>query len=314
MIWIDTDGGVDDALAIAAVAKIVSERDLVFSTVFGNVSARQAAHNVSKLLQLLHIDAPIFVGADRASDNFVRYATDIHGPDGLGDAVGEVGPDEQLTVLSHDLPQFSKRRGHDTESINILSIGPATNIPLIATSLGSKRVSGITMMTGAIFDRGNITEHAEFNLYNDPDALTDVLALGVPVTIVPLDICRKVIFNREDLPSLSAFGSAEELLTEAHRFYMASYQKTDGIRGCFPHDTIALLSMMYPSKFDFWNIPFDLENSGERRGKMQFRVNGKHHARFCLGGDLLWVRQLMNSWSFPVAELTGTQSELVPLV
>lgn len=297
MIWIDSDGGVDDALAIAVACKIVSGHKIAFSTVFGNVSARQAAHNIRTLLHRLGVDAPILVGAERASDGFAQSATDIHGLDGLGNVIGEVRPDEQFDSLSESIESPLERARWLNEDVHILSIGPATNIPSIARMLGSERISGITMMTGAIFDKGNITEDAEFNAYNDPIALANILHSGIPITIVPLDICRKLIFRREDLTSLSTFGAAAPMLSEAHKFYMASYEQAEGISGCFPHDTIALLSMLYPSKFNFWRIPFDVDSSTDHRGQLRFDINGAYHARFCLGGDLRWVRQFMRSWS-----------------
>jgi inosine-uridine nucleoside N-ribohydrolase len=312
MIWIDTDGGVDDALAIAAAGKLVAGSDLVFSTVFGNVSARQAAHNVQRLLQLLDVTAPVLRGAECASDGFVHYATEVHGADGLGNSVGAVGADTQFAALADELPKIAERLKRETDPIRILGIGPASNIPAIAEAIGAKSIGGITVMAGAIFDRGNITEHAEFNLYDDPDALAQTLALGVPVTIVPLDICRKIIFNRADLAGLSAFGPAQEMLTRAHQFYMSSYRETEAIDGCFPHDLIALLSMIYPSRFEFSDIPFDLETSGPRRGKMRFQVSGKHHARFCLGGDLAWVRRLLRTWSFPAIEPLQSRTAAAP--
>jgi inosine-uridine nucleoside N-ribohydrolase len=302
MIWIDTDGGVDDALAIAAAARLVAGSDLVFSTVFGNVSARQAAHNVQRLLQLFGVTAPVLVGAECASDGFVRHAAEVHGADGLGNSVGAVGADTPFAPLADELPKIAERLRRETDPIRILGIGPATNIPAIAGAIGAERIGGITLMSGAIFDRGNITEHAEFNLHNDPGALAQTLGLGVPVTIVPLDMCRKIIFNRSDLSGLSAFGPAQELLSRAHQFYMSGYRETEAIDGCFPHDLITLLSMIYPSRFEFSDLPFDLETSGPRRGKMRFQVNGKYRARFCLGGDLAWVRRLLRAWSFPAIE------------
>jgi inosine-uridine nucleoside N-ribohydrolase len=301
-IWIDTDGGVDDALAIATATRLVAGGDLVCSTVFGNVSARQAACNVQKLLQLLEVSVPVMVGAERASDGFVRYAADVHGADGLGNSIGAVAADVSFASLARELPGISQRLKHQNDPIRILGLGPGTNIPAIVKAVGAEQIGGITLMTGVIFDRGNITDHAEFNLYNDPAALLQTLDLGIPVTIVPLDICRKIIFSRADLVGLAAFGAAQEMLTRAHEYYMAGYRETEGIDGCFPHDTVALLSMIYPSRFEFYNIPFDIEVTGEHRGKMRFDPGGKHQARFCLGGDLAWVRRLMCSWSLPVAE------------
>jgi inosine-uridine nucleoside N-ribohydrolase len=304
MIWIDTDGGVDDALAIAVASKLVKSEDLVFSTVFGNVSVRQATHNVKALLRLLDLDAPIFLGADRASDDFSVSAAHIHGADGMGGAVGEVEMSDGFPSLRPELPDFVRRRRIDGRSVHILGIGPATNIPSIVECIGRDRICGITMMAGALFDRGNITGDAEFNLYSDPSALAHVLSLGVPVTIVPLDLCRKIVFRRDDVAGLTAFGNAGQLLVDAHRFYMSSYENTDGVFGCFPHDTIALLALLYPSRFDFWELPFDIDVSGEHRGRMRFRPEGKYRARVCLGGDLPWVRKLTRSWVLPKVELS----------
>jgi purine nucleosidase len=299
MIWIDTDGGVDDALALAVASKIVPPRGLVISTVYGNVSAKQAAFNVQRLMELLGVQVPVLVGAESALDGFVHQGTAIHGTDGVGNLIGPFDPHARFSRLHDELSRYSAQGGN----VRILAIGPATNIPAIIEAVGKDRIAQVTVMAGAILDRGNTTPDAEFNLYNDPEALARVIASGVPLTIVPLDICRKVILAPDQLPGLAAFGKAEDMLVHAHQFYMARYKDRDRIDGCFPHDTIALLSMMYPSRFDFWQLPFELDLAGDSRGKMRFRLGGKYSARFCLGGDLKWVRRLFDKWSLPTPEI-----------
>lgn len=295
MIWVDTDGGVDDALAISLLCRLLRHDEIAISTVFGNVSAKQAAHNVSVLLEKLGTDVSIAVGSEASIDSFARNATSIHGNDGMGNVVGSPKHMQSFVKLADRLKDI-QRSCNRRAPLTILGIGPATNIPSLISAYGARYVTTIVMMCGTIFDRGNITPDAEFNLYNDPLSFAETLESGPPVTIVPLDLCRKIIFQRSALHALSAFGSASELLVRAHDFYMTSYKNTDYIDGCFPHDTIALLVALYPSKFMSWTLRFNLEFSGSKRGAMRFSDNGKYTARFCLGGDLSWVRALLNTW------------------
>jgi len=154
-------------------------------------------------------------------------------------------------------------------------------------------LSRIVLMTGVVFDVGNITDAAEFNAWSDPDALIDTLATGAPITIVPLDVCRKVQLSRE---TIVGWRSREKtplmrLLSDAHLHYVKSYRASEGIDGCFPHDTLAVLAAAYPEQFVHLDGEVTVETSGAARGRTRFVRTESGRIRVVMGGRLAWVRE-----------------------
>jgi purine nucleosidase len=290
---IDSDGGVDDALCVALAAQLLSPEQLTLASVFGNVEVAQASSNLALLAQLSGIEgAVIWEGAAQALDGFAETATEVHGDDGLGgvSAATSVLP-RQVRPLGELLANLEQRRG----AYKLLAIGPATNIPVMIEALGGQ-ISEITLMSGSVFDVGNVTPAAEFNAFNDPAALNEVVRSGLPVRIVPLDLCRKVIFERANLPCLKKLGRISDVLIPAHEHYMTGYREWDGIDGCFPHDSIALLVSLFPDRFYSLGLDVEAETVGENRGRLNARrINPESQTRVFLGGDLKWVRALFNS-------------------
>ena len=290
---IDSDGGVDDALCVALAAQLVAPEQLVLSSVFGNVGVAQASSNLALLAQLSGMtDAVIWEGAAQALDGFAETATKVHGDDGLGGASSRFSlSPPQIRPLGAFLAGSKPEPG----AVKLLAIGPATNIPAMIEALGG-RISEITLMSGSVFDAGNVTKAAEFNAFNDPLALNEVLRSGLPVRLVPLDLCRKIVFERAGLPCLKKLGRIADLLIPAHEHYMAGYQEWDGIEGCFPHDSIALLVSLFPERFTSFGLDIEAETSGENRGRLEVRgLDPESPIRVFLGGDLKWVRSLFNT-------------------
>jgi inosine-uridine nucleoside N-ribohydrolase len=151
-------------------------------------------------------------------------------------------------------------------------------------------------MSGAFFDRGNITDCAEFNAYNDPQALAAVLSAGVPVTLVPLDLCRKVLLTLDHIRAYSASTLVDGApITAALQEYAKAYEHWEGIKGCFPHDAIALLVMLRPDQFFIIDAEVSVDANADNRGCTRVNAIGgsRANARLALGGDLKWVRQMI---------------------
>jgi purine nucleosidase len=89
----------------------------------------------------------------------------------------------------------------------VLALGPLTNIAAIALARPdlAARISDLTWMGGGITS-GNHTASAEFNAYADPEALAIVIAHGLPLRMVDLDLCRKVPATPDDVPPLRGAG------------------------------------------------------------------------------------------------------------
>jgi purine nucleosidase len=293
---IDTDMGVDDALALAVSHTLPDVRITGVSTVFGNVSRDQASRNAGLLLRLLYGDAPplLIAGADRARDGSTRDATSVHGVDGLGGATAALPPG----LLQGPTPPGLDRLSPAPRQVTLLAIGPATNLPDLVRRLG--HVERIVIMAGAFFDTGNMTADAEFNALCDPEALAETLALGVPTLLVPLDVCRKVQLARATAQAWrsAAPSPAADLLATSHMHYMDHYASWEGIDGCFPHDTIAALVARWPHAFFRLRGQVTVEMAGVGRGRTRLMEDPSSPVEVVTGGSLKWVRDGLPTLAF----------------
>jgi len=196
-IMIDCDVGVDDALALI-LAFHSPELDVKAVTgVNGNVPLKQVFENIQKVLRLIRPkNTPLIAkGADRPLKGRTVHAYSVHGKDGLGgakiDRRGEEEwqlfpgrADELITTMARQYP----------DEITLIATAPLTNLALALRrdKEGMGKLKGIAIMGGAVRTRGNITPHAEFNVFSDPWAAKIVLESGLPITLVPLDVTHQV--------------------------------------------------------------------------------------------------------------------------
>ncbi len=243
--------------------------------------------------------AVVWEGASTASDGFTIDATHVHGSDGLGGVTAAMlAHDTNTAPLDALLAKL--RASSNAHKFKLLGIGPATNIPRLIEAIGLENIEDVTLMAGSVFDTGNITASAEFNLYSDPGAFNDVVASGARTTIVPLDLCRKVVFERRNLASLKKIGPVSDMLIPAHEFYMSKYLEWEGIDGCFPHDSIALLVSLFPRRFVTVAVEVEALTDQQNRGKLTVkRLSPDSPVRACLGGYLKQVRDLFNTGIMP---------------
>ena len=201
---IDTDPGVDDAIAILMALAAPEVEVLGLTTVGGNVALARTTRNALALLQAAgRSDIPVAKGASRPLRGKFKYAPQFHGPGGLSHRLPEptVGTiDGTALQLLDDL--LSRTPGDAV----LVALGPLTNL---ARLLWERRAAlnqarNIVVMGGAVNAPGNVTPKAEFNIYCDPVAAEVVLSSGLPITFVDLAACRQVAINREQAMGLSS--------------------------------------------------------------------------------------------------------------
>jgi pyrimidine-specific ribonucleoside hydrolase len=192
---IDTDPGVDDAVALALAVASPEADLLAVTTVFGNAPVASTTANACRLLALLgRPDVPVAAGADRPlAHPCSRGAQAWHGADGLGGRaatlpVPTTRPDPRGAVgLMADVLRSA------AEPVTIVPIGPLTNIAaLLDAHPGlAPRIGRIVAMGGSL-GAGNTAGGAEFNVGSDPEAAHRVLTQdAVPTTLVPLDLTTR---------------------------------------------------------------------------------------------------------------------------
>ena len=169
---IDTDGGIDDAIALLMILAYPNVHLEAVTTVAGNVSLAQATQNIKTVLDVANAPLyPIYAGCIYP---LLRYqsldATDVHGDDGLG-GTGRADS-RRTTEMEHASLALIRLAKQHSGRLTLLTLGPLTNLA-VAIRLDPqflKHFERIVMMAGAVDTRGNTSAAAEFNIMVDPEA------------------------------------------------------------------------------------------------------------------------------------------------
>jgi inosine-uridine nucleoside N-ribohydrolase len=282
------DTGVDDALAII-FALHAAEIDIIgITTVSGNISSKQAALNTQFIINQFAVKEypPIAVGSNE-SLTYRRPSSllGIHGFDGLGGAYmpqSEKRPFEKMDAVDFMLSSAKKYKSQ----LSIVATGPLTNI---ARAIQKDRsammgVGRIYFMGCAIEREGNINEHAEFNAYFDPAALSIVLKSKIPVIVFPLNITEKVHLRKKTLQSyMEAYLNKGRLLGAITNTYMEYHKRRYGFLGCFMHDTLPVIYLVKPTLFELEDKYLSVDvSSGGSAGKVTVDRAGENRTKVAL--------------------------------
>lgn len=251
---IDTDGGVDDALAIV-MALNSDQVDLKAITVLaGNIDVHQAAQNVLRVIDIVGPKQMPLVakGCTKPLVNPPFNAVGIHGADGLGELHQFKQADgspryPELTVepFSEDAIKVLLEAAQEYgRNLTIVALGPLTNL---ATALERdaatlQKVGRIVIMGGAVKVPGNISAAAEFNFFVDPHAAQVVMESGIPLTLVGLDVAMKAPLARQDVEAYAQKHPSQvsQFIVDCTGIYMAFYRDNEGFHGCYLHDPLAV--------------------------------------------------------------------------
>lgn len=252
-IIIDTDPGIDDAMAIHMAFADPRLDVLGLTSIFGNVTIDKATRNALVLAEMAHYKTVVSQGALVPRRRPPEPPADfVHGGEGFGD-VAPITP--QGTAISQIAAHYlcETCAAHPGEII-ICAVGPLTNLaaaldhdPAIVDN-----VKAVVVMGGAAASHGNVSNLAEANIWNDPDAAECVFAAAWPVTMVGLDVTEKAQCTPADFATLAEQApTIGGFLNAATQFYFDFHENKTGIRSCFMHDPSAVLAITDPDYFDF---------------------------------------------------------------
>ncbi|HPD28508.1 MAG TPA: nucleoside hydrolase [Phycisphaerae bacterium] len=267
-VLIDTDMGVDDAVAIALALSSSEIQVAGLVSVAGNVSIEQATANIGRLLGgLVPESLPQVARGLGQRVSQLRDATHVFGEDGLGGIELAVPPDFAPGEFLELYERLAEQHGH---SLTVLALGPLTNLAAVLQEKPEvlAKVGQIVVMGGAIWCPGNVTRWAEFNFYRDPAAAAAVLSAGLPLTVVPLDVTRQVAMDESHTAHLSRGGTrAGDLLGRMIRLPMER-ETADALPGSFVvHDAVAMGVLLWPKLFMRSRMGLEVIVSGEQAGR-----------------------------------------------
>ena len=278
-VLIDTDPGIDDALALLLAFSSPELKVEGVTTVVGNVSLELANLNALKMLEFLGAtDVPVSPGASKPLACEAVDGVDIHGQTGLGEAVL---PEPQMRLDGRSAVQLIKEKAEELgDRLTIIPLGPLTNIaeafraePGIADEIG-----GLVIMGGAYsltpYGHGNVNAVAEYNIWHDPEAAKIVFDSGVPVKAVGLDVTT----NPMNRLSPEMFGEIESLDTSRARLVADICR--DLVRrfdGLSLHDPLAVAVAVDPSLVETKRFKVDVETAGHLTRGMTVVDRRRYH-------------------------------------
>jgi purine nucleosidase len=256
---IDTDPGVDDALALMLAIK--SERfDLqAITTVCGNATIEDVTRNAQYVLERLgRTDLPLYSGAAcplvRALETSV-----VHGPRGLGNIHPAGAPSLTGSAVEKILELVDANPGE----ITLVALGPLTNVAqaIRTNPQAMSHVREIAMMGGAIQVPGNMNRVAEFNFFVDPEAAAIVFRFPVAKTIVPLDACNQVRFSLSDLDAVTD-RPLRDMLVEMLEPYIRRIAADEGGETAPLYDPLTVYYLLRPETCETYRCPVAIETEG----------------------------------------------------
>ncbi len=251
---IDTDGGVDDAMAIILAVRSPEVDLRAITTVAGNTNVEQATRNVCTVLDIADATVPeVAIGAARPIIGPTLDAGEVHGNDGLGgldrfiEADGSprypaapFNPSDRTAV--EVLLEAAHTYGPE---LTLVSIGPLTNIALAVRQdpQAMSSIGRMVTMGGSTTAPGNVTPTAEFNIWADPEGAAMAFEAMPRTTLIGLDV---TLFVRD--------------CTE---FYINYYRDNEGPDCCYLHDPLAMAVAIDPTLVTCDPLEVEVETRGE---------------------------------------------------
>lgn len=251
-IILDCDPGLDDGVAILLALAAAHRLDIAaITTVAGNVPADLTLRNARIIRDLAESDVPVFGGAPRPLLRDPVTAEDFHGSTGLGN-------------LPFPMPKGRASRAHAVNTmirlcraargfpLTLVVTGPMTNVALALTMAPDivRGIKEIVVMGGADSEGGNITPHAEFNVFADPHAAAAVFRCGAPMRVLSLDVTHQIRITDEQVARVRALGTrqavaAADLLEASNRL-----EEQAKARHAPLHDPSTILCLLRPDLFE----------------------------------------------------------------
>ena len=244
---IDTDPGIDDALAIL-LALASPEVDLrLVTTVHGNVDLDRTTDNARRVLHLAgRSDVPVAAGARESLVHpQPQRAGHVHGEAGLGGVRLPASPatlDPRPAVVAlADLLMSSEL------PVTVAAIGPLTNLALLLRVYpdAAARIGRLVIMGGSAGRGGNVTAAAEFNAWSDPEAAHAVLTSALPTLLVGLDVTLPTVLQPGGIDRFAAAAPIGATAAAIRQQYL-DVQNASGGAGVVVHDALALTEAIVP--------------------------------------------------------------------
>jgi pyrimidine-specific ribonucleoside hydrolase len=300
-VIVDTDLAADDLYALLVLLRdpAVDVRAVTIAGT-GEVHCVPGLRNTRRLLAGLgRPEVPVACGREQPGPNGRWFPLEWRAGSDAFYGV-ELPPVEGETARSEEAPQMLVRLTAESDvPLTLVTLGPLSNVADAAAldPAFASRLAGIHAMAGTIDAPGNIdladtapSDGVEWNVGADPDAMGDVLALDVPITLVGLDATNDVPVPPDIVDQLAADHAAAgaDIVFE---MYAKSPFLSSG--GNSYWDPLAAATLTDPSIAGWEDVMVRMEPAGAAAGRLVRDPGGRPvRAAMSADGDAFMARFL----------------------
>jgi inosine-uridine nucleoside N-ribohydrolase len=260
-VILDCDPGHDDAIALLLALASPELELLGVTTTYGNQTLDKTTANALRVLELVdRTEIPVAAGAERPLARELVVAAHVHGESGLD---GPVLPEARAAPIVDDAMAFTAKAIRAApQAVTLVATGPLTNVARYLEEHGADGIGRIVVMGGAIAE-GNFTPAAEFNVWCDPEAAAAVLASGVDVSMMGLDVTHQALLGRAVEARLREAGRVGSFVADLNVFFTRYHRETYGWDGAPIHDAVAVAHLLRPGLVETRHRSVEVELESE---------------------------------------------------
>ncbi len=260
-VVVDTDTGVDDALALMLLAADPDVEILAVLSVFGNCHGDRAADNARYVLDTCgRQDVPVYRGCDVPLKQELKLSSGVHGDDGFGNT--GLRPETSVPTEPNGIQVLLDLVNEHEGEIDYLALGPQTNLatalqtdPLLLERLKSVTIVGT--LGPALYNDTEPWADRRFRVSRDPnvsfdiDAAQEVASRPGNVTWCGPYVTRQALVPENfflDIAASTGYAPAELITAISHdyaSFYSRSYGRDDA-RVMGINDSLAVATLLRP--------------------------------------------------------------------
>ncbi|MBT5875877.1 MAG: nucleoside hydrolase [Candidatus Latescibacteria bacterium] len=275
-IILDTDTGVDDALAILLAMRSPELTVEAITAVSGNVHVDHCVRNILMTLELLELESipAVARGEDGPLASAVTLADNVHADDGLGgvsklllaDGQPRYSAPQNRLSPTHAVDLILEIIERHPGEITLIAVGPLTNVAraVINNPFRMQKLKQLIVMGGAFQVYGNVSPVAEFNIFADPHAAQVVCGAGIPMVFVPLDVTMQAVLSAPDIDLYAQQGGkVARFVKDCTDHYVDFHRQRRNVDGCFIHDALAVAVAFQPELVTMVDAKINVETAGD---------------------------------------------------
>ncbi len=266
-VIIDTDPGVDDALALKMAFGSPRLDIRLVCSVAGNVSIRYTTANALFLTKKYGGDIPVVRGSASPLSREAADAASVHGASGIGDYV--IPPHDYALEESDGIDAMYGALKTAGEKVTLITLGPLTNIATLLDRHpdAAAMIGRLYAMIASVDGVGNITPYAEFNAYCDPEALEAVVRSGAETVFAPMHLGRDAKLAQADILVRGRGSEFGDMLAQIFRGYR---DDAAGEGYVAMYDANAVEALLHPDLYDFIRCTAEVD-TGDHPGRTFLR-------------------------------------------